>query len=62
KPNRPQGRSCSNFLNQFAFITFRPEHFLKHFLNFCPYSIQAAVTDGGRRSMMLLWKIESNLT
>ncbi|PRW33339.1 hypothetical protein CSC04_0005 [Enterobacter roggenkampii] len=49
-------------MNQFAFITFRPEHFLKHFLNFCPYSIQAAVTDGGRRSMMLLWKIESNLT
>ena len=46
-----------NFLNPFAFITFRPEHFLY----FCPYLNEAAVTDGGRRSMMLLWTSESNL-
>ena len=43
-----------NFLNPFAFITFRPEHFLY----FCPYLNEAAVTDGGRRSMMLLWTSE----
>ena len=51
------GLSCSNFLNPFAFITFRPEHFLY----FCPCLNEAAVTDGGRRSMMLLWTSESNL-
>ncbi|MDU4441114.1 MAG: hypothetical protein E7I89_10560 [Haemophilus parainfluenzae] len=44
-------------MNPFAFITFRPEHFLY----FCPYLNEAAVTDGGRRSMMLLWTSESNL-
>ncbi|MDU7872620.1 MAG: hypothetical protein E7J73_08655 [Veillonella sp.] len=50
-------RPCSNFLNPFAFITFRPEHFLY----FCPYLNEAAVTDDGRRCMMLLWMSESNL-